>query len=142
MRISLSTNGGSTFGTVLAASTPNDGSEKLTMPDVTANSVRIKIEAVDNYFFDVNDAPFALGTTQPPRPPAVAPETTITLGPSDGSILLAKGKTFGFVSSVTPATFVCTLDGEVVGCRNGFATVTIRPGTHVFGVAAVSALPA
>ena len=56
MKISLSTDGGATFGTVLAASTPNDGSETLAMPNVTASDVRIKIEAVGNYFFDVNDA--------------------------------------------------------------------------------------
>ena len=73
MKISLSTDGGTTFGTVLAASTPNDGSETLAMPNVDASKVRIKIEAVDNYFFDVNDADFALKATP-------APQTTITSG--------------------------------------------------------------
>ncbi len=67
----MSTDGGASFDTVLAASTPNDGAETLVMPNVTASDVRIKIEAVDNYFFDVNDAPFALAaTTDPADDPA------------------------------------------------------------------------
>ena len=36
VKISLSTDGGATFGTVLAASTPNDGSETMVMPNVDA----------------------------------------------------------------------------------------------------------
>ena len=132
VRISLSTDGGATFGTVLAASTPNDGSQTLTMPNVTASGVRIRIEAVDNYFFDVNDAAFALRATP-------APETTITSGPKDGSIVLAKKQTFTFTSSTTPATFVCALDSEVVECNGGSATVKLKPGTHEFSVAAVNA---
>ena len=132
VKISLSTDGGATFGTVLATSTPNDGSQALTMPNVTAGDVRIKIEAVDNYFFDVNDASFALTATP-------APETTITSGPEDGSIVLKKRKTFAFTSSTTPATFVCALDSEVVECKDGSATVKIKPGTHELSVAAVNA---
>ena len=62
VRISLSTDGGLTFPTVLAASTPNDGSHTVTLPAVATTTARIKVEAVGNYFFDVNDADFAIGT--------------------------------------------------------------------------------
>ena len=44
VKISLSTDGGKTFGTVLSASTPNDGNESLTMPNVVSADSRIKIE--------------------------------------------------------------------------------------------------
>ena len=56
MRISLSTDGGLTFGTVLAASTPNDGAHTVTLPEVSTGAARIKVEAVGNYFFDVSHA--------------------------------------------------------------------------------------
>lgn len=132
VKISLSTDGGASFGTVLAASTPNDGSQTLAMPNVDANAVRIKIEAVDNYFFDVNDAPFVLKATP-------APETTITSGPANGSIVLARKQQFTYASSVTPATYVCTVDEETVPCGATGLEQRFRAGTHVFTVAAVNA---
>ncbi len=56
VRISYSTDGGLTFPTVLAASTPNDGSADVTVPTTATTQGRFKVEAVDNYFFDVSDA--------------------------------------------------------------------------------------
>ena len=55
VKISLSTDGGQTFSRVLAASTPNDGSQAITVPKLSTSNGRIKIEAVGNYFFDVAD---------------------------------------------------------------------------------------
>jgi len=60
VRIKLSTNGGKSFKTVLAKSTRNDGSQVVDMPKVTTNKARIKIEAVGNVFFDVNDSDFKI----------------------------------------------------------------------------------
>ncbi len=60
VRITLSTDGGHTFPHVLADSTPNDGTEVVTLPIVGTDSARIRIEAVDNYFFDIGDADFTI----------------------------------------------------------------------------------
>jgi hypothetical protein len=60
VRISLSTDGGHTFPTVLAASTANDGSQSVILPNVSTSTARIKVEAVGNYFFDVNDKSFRI----------------------------------------------------------------------------------
>jgi hypothetical protein len=132
VRISLSTDGGTTFGTVLAASTPNDGSQTLAMPNVDAAKARIKVEAVDNYFFAVNDKDFALKATP-------APDTRITSGPANESIVLERRQAFTYTSSVSPATFVCTVDEEAVPCDASGLTKRFRAGTHTVTVAAVNA---
>ncbi|MEQ1678012.1 MAG: reprolysin-like metallopeptidase, partial [Chitinophagaceae bacterium] len=54
--ISFSTDGGVTFPTVLAASTANDGTESIVIPSVTTTTGRIKVEAIGNIFFDINNA--------------------------------------------------------------------------------------
>ncbi|GIG91873.1 M12 family metallo-peptidase [Plantactinospora endophytica] len=63
VKISLSVDGGNTFPHVLAERTANDGTESVTLPNVGAKAARIKIEAVGNVFFDLNDANFALRAT-------------------------------------------------------------------------------
>ncbi|MFZ4573467.1 MAG: reprolysin-like metallopeptidase [Phycisphaerales bacterium] len=60
VKISLSTDGGNTFPTVLVASTPNDGSEAVTLPSVSTTTARIKVEAVGNIFFDLSNANFTI----------------------------------------------------------------------------------
>lgn len=60
VKISLSTDGGNTFPTVLSASTPNDGSQLVTLPSISTTQARIKIEAIDNIFFDMSNANFSI----------------------------------------------------------------------------------
>ncbi|MFJ6197440.1 M12 family metallo-peptidase [Micromonospora sp. NPDC092111] len=56
VRISLSVDGGATFPYVLAERTPNTGAATVTLPNVDTARGRIRIEALGNVFFDLNDA--------------------------------------------------------------------------------------
>ncbi|MBX9735791.1 MAG: hypothetical protein K2X32_02600, partial [Phycisphaerales bacterium] len=60
VRILLSLDGGANFDTELAASVPNTGSALVTLPNVTTTTARIKIEALDNYFFAVTKSNFRI----------------------------------------------------------------------------------
>jgi len=60
VRIVLSTDDGATWRTVLAAKTPNDGQARVRIPARTAARAWVMVQAVDNYFFDVNDKPFRI----------------------------------------------------------------------------------
>ena len=72
---------------MLAASTPNDGSFSVIVPDVTAAKARIKIEAIGNVFFDVSHADVAI----------VAPPTAPVGGtvPATLSVVLGAPPAFG-----------------------------------------------
>ncbi len=132
VKVTMSTNGGATFDQVLAASTPNDGSEALVLPNVPTTHARIKIEAVGNYFFDVNDAEFTVTAAD-----TAAPDTSITSGPSEDSVVLSKSVHLAYTSSEAGSTFACLVDGLATPC--GTAAVTLmglKAGTHTFSVAA------
>ena len=60
VKITLSTDGGQTFPTVLSESTPNDGSQSVVLPNANTTTARLKVEAVGNIFFDVNRANFSI----------------------------------------------------------------------------------
>ncbi len=68
VRILLSSDGGNTFPVVLAASTPNDGSADVIFPSITTNVGRIKVEAVGNIYFDINNINLFI---RPPTTPVV-----------------------------------------------------------------------
>ncbi len=87
VNILMSTDGGNTFPVTLAASTPNDGSETVSIPNLNGDSASIKVEGVDNVFFAVS------GFCTPPAPPTegnspVAKNRYLTLDTgSPGSML-------------------------------------------------------
>ena len=86
VKISLSTDGGWTYPHVLAAATPNDGAATVTLPDVSSEAARIKIEAVGNVFFDLSDADLTLRDSHEQL--AALLEASAGLGP--GGSLAAK----------------------------------------------------
>ena len=65
VQVLFSTDGGQTFPTVLLASTPNDGTQSVQLPNVNTTQGRIKIQALNNVFFAINNANITLAGPLP-----------------------------------------------------------------------------
>ncbi|MEO8253430.1 MAG: reprolysin-like metallopeptidase [Flavobacterium sp.] len=61
--IKLSIDNGLSFPITLASAVANDGSESITVPNVSSQFCRIMIEPTDNIFYAINSKTFAIGYT-------------------------------------------------------------------------------
>ncbi|HBL31788.1 MAG TPA: hypothetical protein DD490_33615 [Acidobacteria bacterium] len=66
--IDLSTDGGLTFPVALAASTANDGTEAVTLPNTPTPQARVRVSCVGNVFFDLSNVNFTILAGGPPAP--------------------------------------------------------------------------
>ncbi len=79
--IRVSTDSFATF-TELLASTPNDGTQAVTLPNITTTTARIMVMAVGNVFFDVSDQDFNITAAVTPTPtPTPTPGSCLTVMP-------------------------------------------------------------
>jgi hypothetical protein len=121
VKISLSTDGGITFPTVLAASTANDGSESVIMPCVTTTTARVKIEAIGNIYFDISNSNFNIqqgfSFTQPAAVTSACPV------PSTMSVVLPTNTACGFSAPITMSA-----SPFPVGTSVSFSPNPVTPG--------------
>lgn len=86
--ITMSYDNGQTFPLTVRADTPNVGLSLVTIPALATEQARLMVGAVDNVFFSINTAPFAVVTS----PPTIVSQTS--------SVSICPGQTFQI--SVTP----------------------------------------
>ena len=124
VKISLSTDGGYTWPYVLTESTPNDGSESITVPNVASTTSRVKVEAVGNIFFDISNTNFTITEGLPGFAfdnPAAA---SVTCG-----VATSASTTLGSVSIqnfLTPIVY--TASGNPAGTTVTFSDNNVVPG--------------
>jgi subtilisin-like proprotein convertase family protein len=125
VNIRLSTDGGQTYPITLASGVENDGSHYVLAPDLVGTTLRIRIDAVDNVFYDISNANFRI--LQPTVP-------SLTLGlSSDGTTICLPGNfttdifTAGVLGFSDPVSLELTGDLPP-GATSFFSSVSILPG--------------
>ena len=123
--VALSTDGGLSFPTTLLASTPNDGTQAVTLLNTPTTTARVKVSCVGNVFFAISRPNFTITAATGPTVAAIAPSSGTTAG---GTAVTITGT--GFVSGATVSIGGVAVTSVVVGSATSITAVT---GARVAG---------
>ena len=166
VRITLSLDGGHTWPTVLVPSTANDASETVAIPANTpaTTQARIRIEAINNIFFDISGANFSItGANTAPTIAVGTPISTRQGSPTASAVIAvvsdtqdAAGSLGVAISGAPPelavsvgnsggnvtlnATASCTLVAPTTGNKTYPLLLTVTDSQGAISSAAVNVL--
>ncbi|MEZ4828167.1 MAG: cadherin-like domain-containing protein [Bacteroidia bacterium] len=101
VNIYLSTDGGFTYPTLLAADVPNTGSTSIIVPSLPGNTNRVKVKAADNIFFDISNLNFSIQLASAPGIDLYIPQNTASIcAPASFSVDMVVLPLLGFSSAV------------------------------------------
>ncbi len=106
--IMLSVDGGFTYPYTLIASTPNDGTQVITIPSANTTRGRVMVKAIGNIFFDINLADITITSACSAEGAVVSPNSTVTAAAGDAALNL--GLTANYSSPLTIAGTLQTTD--------------------------------
>jgi subtilisin-like proprotein convertase family protein len=134
VKITLSTDAGQTFPTVLAASVPNTGSASVVFPNVTTSTARVKVEAVGNIFYAVNTANFAITPSTPVATFGLAgqPAVNDTGGNGNSSGVIDPGETSVALTVTIQNNGNTTATGVSATLTTSTPTASVTAGTSSY----------
>ena len=126
--IQLSIDSGYTFPIILLASTPNDGSEQIVIPNNVTNKARLRIMAIDNIFYDISNNNFEITSPLPGFNFTIPAQKLVACGnpnETSASITLGTQSVLGFASTIN-----LTATGAPAGSSVSFSDASITPGQN------------
>lgn len=125
--IILSTDGGVTFTDTLAANTPNDGSQAVTIPSLPTAIGRVMVKARGNIFFNVNAANITITSSCSANGSTFSPTSSVTgavgnsaldlsLSPVYGSLVTSGGTISGQLTASDPAGYLAVYNTISTSC--------------------------
>ncbi|SNR37849.1 Por secretion system C-terminal sorting domain-containing protein [Lutibacter agarilyticus] len=152
VNILLSTDGGYTFPFELATNIPNNGTYTFSVPNITTNLGRIKVESVGNIFYAINKAnlsiqakefqlDFSNSTAKVCKPSSAVYNFTYTtfLGFNEETTFSATGNPAGSTVTFSPTTATSN-NTNIEVTVSGISNLTI--GTYEINLKGVSATSA
>lgn len=141
MDILFSTDGGITYPYTLVSNTSNDGTENITAPNFNTSTGRIKVQAVNNIFFNINAANITIasscvanGTTialaDSIAAPAGSASLNLSLSPQYGTVFTPSGT----ITSANAATFLTMYNTSISLCAAYGFDGSYKFNTHAFTV--------
>ncbi len=133
--ILLSTDGGLTYPTTLAAGVANSGSQSVNLPDDAIFEARIQVRCASSIFFDISDVNFGIGV---PLVAISAPAdgTTAVTGDPVTFTGTASDPEDGDLSAVL--SWTSSINGQI-GLGASFQTAGLSPGSHTITASATDA---
>lgn len=123
--ILLSTDGGLTYPTVLAANVPNDGTHDVAYPNVNSTTARIMVTCSNRTFFDISDNNFTIdGNGIPGDYTLDATNTSVTACSGQDAIYnINIGQIEGYTDDVN-----LSVSGLPAGATGTFVSAVVSPG--------------
>ncbi len=143
VEISLSTDGGYTYPTIILASTPNDGSQAITVPNIPSTTCRIRIAGMNNIFYDISNVNFTITLALPVEllgfDAGLKDKTTALLNWATASEKDNKGfeiqqahKNSADILEYVPIGFVAGQGNSAQRSDYAYEVRELAPGTHYF----------
>lgn len=117
VKILLSLDGGLTYPIVLSASTPNDGSQAITVPNASTTTARVMVMSIAGTFYDISNNNFTITCLTPATPAFTA------VGP------LCQNSTAPVLSTTSTNGITGTWSSPVNTSTSGTTTYTFTPTT-------------
>jgi len=121
--ILLSTDGGSTYPTTILASTPNDGSQVVSTPNIQTSQARIRVQGENNIFFDISNSNFTISEPLLGFTLSSASSTELICAPNDAVYSIDTQSISGFTDPVT-----LSISGIPANTTATFSTNPVTPG--------------
>lgn len=125
---------GLNYNTVLLASTPNNGTATVAVPNVSTSTGRIMVAARDNIFFDINNADITiLPTCATAQESGIWPENPVQAAQGDPTLQLDLKALFGPSFDTMAGEITATDPTGIIGFRNSPTDTICRAGSGYSG---------